>query len=919
MSPHPNVDRPSIMAAETFVGRTTQLNTIARLARAAVAGNPGVVLVEGEPGIGKTALVHRGLRDLEGFLVLRAACDPSEQDLAFEVVAQLTAGVLASRLRAFPSLAAPVARHQPLDLVGPELYRLLAHLQHDGPLALVVDDVQWADQESLRALGCALRRLTAHRVLTLLTARRDDTPGHQKGPSWRRIVLSHPKNCVIRLTGLGRTEVADLAAVVASRRPDAGAVERLHRVTGGHPGYATMIAAELGDRADPLAVPTMVLEAVGAELAALPAPCVSLTQAAAVLDSRCRLGLAAQVGGVADPVAALEPLLAAGLLRWWPADPLTSVEVRHPVLRAAIYQLIGPARRVALHRAAAVLVDGGAAWRHRVCAAGGVDAGLAAELDSAALVEPDLDRAASYLRWAADLSDERRDRERRLLTLAAHTLWWNRTDESARPRGMVEFAEPSRLRSCVLGLMALRDGGDPATATALLTEAADATGPAPAWVPPMAATALAGIHLARGDGQLAVWRARRAIDHAGAADPHTVDESVRLLVLGRLFVDGPTAALSQLCEVDEPVNWPASRRPEVHPVRAVCRLLAGELTGAGEDAATALRAADSGPNVGRALFTLAASQYLLGAWGDARTTVAHALDGDPRTHVPMHTIATLLAAGRGDWQCAEHHLVRTDLRPADGGARQRMVCRAIARAGFAQTRTDHRTMVAAFNELRQLVADHGVTAEMQAWQSWWRPLLVEGLLGTGRLAEARTALHALTTVADEVPYLRVAVAWLAGRLAEQHGKQRAAGSRYEDGIGLPAGRDDVPLLRARIEQDYGHHLHAVGDGRNARIWLRRAQDRYAALGATPFLDRCTEQLTAAGTHSEPATHLLTEREREVADLVARGLTNRQTAARLYVSEKTVEYHLGNVYAKLGIASRRQLRDHPALPHASVQR
>jgi DNA-binding CsgD family transcriptional regulator len=100
--------------------------------------------------------------------------------------------------------------------------------------------------------------------------------------------------------------------------------------------------------------------------------------------------------------------------------------------------------------------------------------------------------------------------------------------------------------------------------------------------------------------------------------------------------------------------------------------------------------------------------------------------------------------------------------------------------------------------------------------------------------------------------------------------------------------------------------------------LRRAHGRYSALGAHAYVDRCSAVLARCGgarpkQRSGPDLRVLTGREREVASFVALGMTNNETARRLHVTEKTVEYHLGNVYAKLGITSRRQLRDHPALP------
>jgi DNA-binding CsgD family transcriptional regulator len=188
------------------------------------------------------------------------------------------------------------------------------------------------------------------------------------------------------------------------------------------------------------------------------------------------------------------------------------------------------------------------------------------------------------------------------------------------------------------------------------------------------------------------------------------------------------------------------------------------------------------------------------------------------------------------------------------------------------------------------------------------------MIATNQPDRARRALDQVRELAEDAPALRGAVPWLSGWFGQVSGDLRAARIAFESGLARPVGANDRLMHRARLEQAYGHLLLAMHDRRGAITSLTQAHRRFAAIGARPFLERCAADLNACGLELDTPSRLdlLTEREREVVYLVARGLTNRQAAAQLYVTEKTVEYHLGNVYAKLGIASRRQLRTHPVL-------
>jgi DNA-binding CsgD family transcriptional regulator len=924
-----------------FVGRSAELRYVDDRADEVRAGRPRLVVIEGEPGIGKTALLDRAVRGLGGFHVLWAGCDASEQGIAYEMIAQLARRLPVPRPR---TAVPPFVRLLGPAQAGSDLLRLLGVAQLDQPVAIVVEDIQWADRESVQALGFVLRRLFDERVLTLVTARGEGDLGWPaSGPAnpagervhndWRRMTTSLSGTQELRLTGLTHPEVVELARRTGLALP-AGALREVYRSTGGHPRLVgTLFAESRMDRAGlgALSVPGVCRRAVDGVLSLVPPSSRALAEAIAVLDSRCRLGMAAQVAGVADPVGALEPLLESGLVRWWPAEPASPVDMRHPLQRDAVYDAITPRRRRALHRAAAELADVASAWRHRVAATAGVDAALADDLDRAAvagLAERDVDRAVTYLLWAADISDTRASRERRLLTGVVYSLWSTNPGRVDSLAAAVQQCAPSALRSCALGLFAY-GRSDVVTAQERLKEAitgARLRGDL-AWLEARAIASLASTYMAQGNGRLATWYARQALEHTHA-ELVTVREAMRCLVRGRLSTDGPRAALDGLDSVASTTPERIDDDATVLVERSICRMLAGELPMAVLDARAAISLVRSGvaqPEHENAYLALALTEYLLGKWDDAVVNVERVLGRSSgpaeQLHLPARAVALLLAAGRGEWAAATANIRMIEQAPGGSTAHEQVVCRAIAAAGWAQARSDHAAMVAAFGLLREIIARKGISGRILSWQSWWRPLLVEGLIGCGRLEEAAAELVALSALVAETRYLRVAQAWLSGWLAERRGEQRAASTIFENCLALPVVEDDVPLHRARLEQAYGQLLLGMNDHAQATRWLRRAHSRYAVLGARAYLDRCAVSLARSGQPLDPPPARLssgadlgrlTDREREVAHFAARGMTNHEAATRLYVSEKTVEFHLGNVYAKLGLSSRRQLRDHPAL-------
>jgi DNA-binding CsgD family transcriptional regulator len=190
-------------------------------------------------------------------------------------------------------------------------------------------------------------------------------------------------------------------------------------------------------------------------------------------------------------------------------------------------------------------------------------------------------------------------------------------------------------------------------------------------------------------------------------------------------------------------------------------------------------------------------------------------------------------------------------------------------------------------------------------------MLAEAEIGTERLAAADETLKRLGDV-DDVPYLYLQVARLRGWLAERRDDAPGAMEIYEAAAGSAVTTDDAPFYRAMLNLAYGRLLRTTGQRHLATKQLQSASDACAVLGAVPLLRQCTEELALGDMHTPRQrrryTTRLSDREREIAQFVGLGKTNREISAELFISAKTVEYHLANIYLKLNMTGRRELRD-----------
>jgi DNA-binding CsgD family transcriptional regulator len=905
-------DRPAPL--DVFVGRAAELALMAEAVARVEAGQPWLVAIEGDPGIGKTSLARRCLAQAPGLRVLSARCGQGETDLDFGVVDQL--------FRAAGNAFQPVLSAGGNGLavssfaVGARLLEVVGEQLTSGSLGIVVDDLQWADRKSVEALTFMLRRLSVDPVVAVMIHR---GPADRLDAAAQRLLTSVENRVRIPLGGLGPGDVASLAAALRPGSLDDKAIEWLYGRTGGHALYLRTLLSE-GFDLDPgarlSALPRSLAAAIGEHLGALPPDAREVLEMLAVLNIRvpiAQLGEAAQAG---SPTAAIESAVASGLVDWSPDEPTCPVEIRHPLVRDAIYAGITPTRRRVLHARAASVVSESASWEHRVAALDRPDEGLAAQLEQLAGAEAASGRlalAATHLQWASDISPARTDRERRLLTAALH-LTLAEESRSMAMREAVEATAPSPLRSCVLGTITF-SSGRLAEAEQLFTQALADTQDDPDNQPLAAllANRLSGTYTLIGDGQKVQAYGRQALS-TGYLDAAMASQTRTLIAVGASQVAGPRAALAELEHLD-----PDSAR--VGPVdvdgltfRGCFRLLAGDLGQAVTDLAASIRLARRGATMTlglRAYFYLALAQYLAGAWDDvllaAEQGFSAATIHSRRYELPLlHLAAGCVPAGRGAAAEAERHAAQAEEDAASLDYGQERLYAEMARALVCQASGDYLGMADALGPWQD---DAVLDGRSRLYAILWRPLLAEGLIGSGQLDRAATVVNLLRSQGSQVSYLQPGLAWLEGWLAEQRDRPEDAREIYQRGEEVPGTQS--PVYTARLLLAHGRLLRRTGNRKEAVERLRRANDLYLALRAVPFITRTEEELAACHLPGNPANKhsvlSLTSRETEVAHLVGKGLSNPEIAAELFISRKAVEYHLGNIYAKCGLRGRQQLR------------
>ena len=903
-----------------FVGRKAELALVTGGLADARAARPQVIVIEGEPGIGKTAFLRQCQDRAEGFIPLEASGEESESRLDLGVVSQLISRA-SSRCRAAPSReeSARDLSGSPFA-AGAEVLGWLGSLQDDGPVLIVLDDAQWIDAASAGALLFVLRRLYADRVCALIATRPEVK--QVTGAGWARFLGDAERVQRIRLGGLDGREVRLLANSLVDTPLSMAAAERLRKHTRGHPLYLRVLVSELPTELlafehGTLPAPHSFAATVVTRLATLSPAAQDLAAAAAVAGARCSVSVAAAAAGLDGALDALDELLAADLLVLLPGRVPAEVSFAHPLAQAAVYDDLSLTRRRALHLAIAELTSGATSLAHRVAASPGPDDALATELrdtGSAEVMEGKLMAGIDHLVLAFRFAATRQ--------LGEHALF--RAVDALGVAGDVPRAQG--LRDAVA---ACSDSAERSFALACLTASAYQLEQAIEELlavterPDFGAdpqlsgsvtSSLAIICAYAGRGSEAIEWADRALDGAGATA--TVELTARQgLALGLAACGRERDAVAALDSVSTSRAAPEPFVAELMATRGGLKAQAGDFRGAVDDLNAVVRWSRAGAlvrSLPSAYSSLAEAEYRLGRWQDGAThadlAVSLAEDSGQEWQLPVaHAIASLFHTGRGEWELATDHIAAGERLAAHAPFPVNLFYVGVATACLAAARNDLDGELAMFRSLWDtLPQDVATTFKRRAYE-----LEADALLRAGRPKEAARLI-------DEAGHGRVdgpenvgtVEAWRLRGMLEHAlgatGKAREAFLRGED----VAKRAGSPLAEGTLELAYGQFLRKTSRRGAAASRLQLARERFERLRAQPLVERCEAELSACGVgarrRDDQNDYGLTPREQAVATLVVSGKTNREVAAELYLSSKAVEYHLGNIFAKVAVRSRHQL-------------
>jgi DNA-binding CsgD family transcriptional regulator len=885
---------PALVARDAHLADLQQ-----RLLRVGEVG-PGIVLVTGPGGTGTTALVRRFAAGhvAAGGRCLRAEGAPWEHDVELGVLSQL--------IGARVSAATPSA-------AGDQLADTVAGLPGEGAALVLVDDAGHADAASLQALWSAVHHRADVPLLVVLAA---TTPAPSPDAA---AVLDRVADRVV-LPPLGPVEVQQLAARVGvALRPTLA--DRLCRFTAGRPGAVLALLTEqppeLWSDVDPaLPAPAAVVADVAGRLATASAPARALAEAVAVLG-RAPVPLAAALAGVPDPLGPADELLGARLVRWVEHLGAVLVEPRDPMVAAAVLASVGRVRLAELHRTAASLVDDPVVrLDHLVSASPMADAGLADELEELAAERAatgEWAAVARLLSHAARITADRALREDRLSRSFDALVGSGDTLGAAAAVAEVESLRETPLRNAALGYLAIVRGRS-AEAESRLGRAWDLVNVE--RDPDVAALVCHRrvLHsLARCRGRELVEWADRALALATPGSPAAVESSA-IRGLGVAGTGGGQQALADYAVLATQVGHGAQAQ-RVAMGRGWTALALDEVDVARETLSSATSTDFLGGSTRISLWAhawLARAHFVSGEWDDALRTAEDGMRLAERTG--MRLIEPLLAwtraqvhGLRGEWELADRAVGEAAAGPRDYEIMR--VAGALARAGVAEARADYAGVLRALEPLRQPWAG-GSIGEPGAWP--WADVCANALVIEGRHDEADAFLRPHEERAADRGHrsTQARLRYARGRLLGATGDLDAARAAFQESADL---LEDLPLPydRARTHFAWGQTLRRAGKRREADPVLQTARDLYVRLGATTYVERCDRELRAGGVHAGRAAGerdavALTPQEELVADLVARGMTNREVGTELFVSTKTVQYHLTRIYAKLGIRSRGEL-------------
>ena len=901
------------MSRSALIGRRSECATLDRVVADAGSGRSRVIVLRGEAGGGKTALLRYLSDRAAGWHLATAVGVESEMELAFSGLHQLC-GPMVDHLDTLPApqraaleTVFGLSNGPPPDrfLVGLAMLTLLAEVAEEQPLICIVDDAQWLDRATAQILAFVARRLLADRIALVCAARTGIGDDGFSGLPELQIggLEADDARALLRDHVHGPLDAAVCDQIVAESHGNPLALVELPR---------TWNTAELaGGFGLPGSQPVVgkIEQSYARRLRLLPADTRLLVLAAAAEPTGDPLLLSHAAETLGLDMAAADTAVDAGLLAVG-----ARVEFAHPLVRSAAYRAAPAEERRRVHRALADATDAETdpdrrAW-HRARATPGPDEDVARELELSAgraQARGGLAAAASFLRRAVALTVEPARRAERALAAAETSLQAGAFDAAL---SLVATAEAEALGEFQRGrvdlvrghaVFASRLGGD---APPLLLKAARRLEPFDlqlaretyliAWA--------AAIFAGQEDAVVEICRAVRNLSRPST--PRPLDLLLDGLAL--LTTDGRAAAT--------PILQRAAKALVEIPVEDVLRW--GWVATGASDAvwdvegthAVAVRNVQLARAAG-ALAELPVHLNALGlaaAWtGDLAHVAALLAEADSvaaATGSPIAPYAGLRLAALQGGEAAASAVIATAIEHAAAGGQ-----------GLAATQANWAAAVL-YNGLRRYeeaasCARQAASNTFVPWMSMWAlPELVEAAARVGEAQAAREALDRLRETTQ--PSGSDFALGIEARCQAVVSDGEAADDAYGEAIDRLSGTRLRPeLARARLL--YGEWLRRGGRRVDAREQLRAAHNTFVAIGMEAFAERARRELVATGEkvrrRNDEVRHQLTPQEEQIARLARDGLSNPEIGAQLFISARTVEYHLAKVFPKLGISSRRQLR------------
>ncbi|MFJ4833704.1 AAA family ATPase [Streptomyces sp. NPDC088747] len=904
-------------------GRRGERGALDQVIAGALAGQGQVLVLRGEAGVGKSALVEYLVESAAGCQVLRAVGVESEMELAFAGLHQLCAPLMGNldRIpgpqRAALSVAFGLSAGSAPDrfLVGLAVLSLLADASEEQPTVCVVDDAQWLDQVSAQTLAFVARRLLAERVALVFVVRTATSAEAGDHFGGLRELVVH---------GLHDDDARALLESVVPGRLDENVRDRIVSETRGNPLALLELtrglsAAELAGgfgRPDARPLASQIEESYLRRIGALPAAAQRLLLAAAAEplgDAPLLRRVAERLDIASDAAAAVE---AAGLVEFG-----TRVRFRHPLVRSAAYRGADPTVRRDVHRALAEATDSvfdsdRQAW-HRAHAAVDPDEALAEELERSAgraQARGGIAAAAAFLRRATELTPDSERRATRAAAAAQAAFAAGSPDAALELLAAAQLSrldEVQRARQAWLRaqiVFARRRGGE---ALPLLLDAADrlakvdGTQAREAYLDAIGSAVFAGRLPEHADVREVAEAARTAPPAAGPPRP----SDLLLDGLVTWFADGCAEGAPRLRAALEAFTRVSADGDDAMRWLWLTWLAAGDMWDDETWHELTTHAVRSARETGALNFLPVALGYRAAMYVHAGDFgLASMLIGEADSIIevtgysPMSYPALLLMAWSGDPRAEA--VIQGGIGEASSWGEGRAI-------GLG-----HYLLTVLYNGVGQYQSalTHGELAmeyEDMSVVGFAFAEVVESATRSGVPAAAVAALRRLEERAGAS-----GTEWALGVLARSRAllcEGPAADRLYREAIErLERSRIAVQLARTHLL--YGEWLRREGRRVDAREHLRTAHEMLQGFGAVAFAERARRELVATGETLRPrpvdvggVREVLTAQEGQIARLAADGMTNSEIGAALFISPRTVEWHLSKVFTKLDVKSRNKLR------------